>query len=102
VVDVLNCRGANKVILNWQRPLWEGDHEIVKRSGRDKPMWVSIHKCMETMLGIAYLYLYPKLAKMLCPSYYLLFLFNKRAAQVLPGRGGGRGGRGPNNVYTCK
>jgi hypothetical protein len=25
----------NIVILNWQRPLWEGDQEVVKRSGRD-------------------------------------------------------------------
>jgi hypothetical protein len=24
VFDV-HCRGANKVILNWQKPLWEGD-----------------------------------------------------------------------------
>jgi hypothetical protein len=34
---------------------------------------------MEAMLGISlYSYLYPKLAKMLCFSYYLLcFLFNK-------------------------
>jgi hypothetical protein len=27
--------------------------EIVKRSGRDEPMWVVIHKCMETTLGIS-------------------------------------------------
>jgi hypothetical protein len=24
----VHCRGANLVILNWQRPLWEGDFEI--------------------------------------------------------------------------
>jgi hypothetical protein len=30
----------------------EGDQEVVKRSGRDEPTWVAIHKCMETMLGI--------------------------------------------------
>jgi hypothetical protein len=24
--------------LEWQRPLWEGDQEVVKRSGRDEPM----------------------------------------------------------------
>jgi hypothetical protein len=29
------------------------DHEIAKRSGRDEPMWVAIHKCMEAMLGIS-------------------------------------------------
>jgi hypothetical protein len=55
------------------------DQEVVKGSGRDEPMWIAIHKCMEAMLGISlYSYLYPKLAKMLCLSYYLLsFLFNK-------------------------
>jgi hypothetical protein len=78
VVDVLPV-GVNIVILNWQRPLWEGDQEVVKRSGRDEPMWVVIHMCMEAMLGISlYSYLYLKLAKTLCLSYYLLcFLFNK-------------------------
>jgi hypothetical protein len=38
----------------------------VKRSGRDKPMWVAIYKSMEAMLGISlYSYLYLKLAKMI-------------------------------------
>jgi hypothetical protein len=90
---------VKKLILNWQRPLWEGDQEVVKRSGRDEPMWVSIHMCMEAMLGIS-LYNYPclKLAKML---YLILFyafsspkLENKRVELVLPGvcgvAGGGR------------
>jgi hypothetical protein len=51
----------------------------VKRSGRDEPMWVAIHKCIEAMLGISlYSYLYLKLPKTLCLSYYLLcFFFNK-------------------------
>jgi hypothetical protein len=42
-------------------------------------MWVAIHKCMEATLGISlYSYLYPKLAKTLRLSYYLLcFLFNR-------------------------
>jgi hypothetical protein len=42
-------------------------------------MWVAIHKCMEAMLEVSlYIYLYLKLAKMLCLSYYLLcFLLNK-------------------------
>jgi hypothetical protein len=36
-------------------------------------MWVAIHKCMEAKLGISlYSYLYPKLAKIICLSYYLL------------------------------
>jgi hypothetical protein len=63
----------NKVILNWQRPLWEGDQEIAKRSGRDEPIWVVILMCMEAMPGISlYNYIFLKLAKMLCLSYYLL------------------------------
>jgi hypothetical protein len=76
----------------------------VKRSGRDESMWVAIHMCMEATLGISlYSYLYLKLAKILCLSYYLLcFLFNKigdkRAEQFLPGSG--QWGGGPNNVYT--
>jgi hypothetical protein len=33
--------------------------EVVKRSGRDEPMWVEIHTCMEATLGISlYSYLY--------------------------------------------
>jgi hypothetical protein len=63
---------VNKVILNWQRPLWEGDWEEVKRSGGDEPMWAVIHKCMEAKVGISlYIYLYFKLVKMLCLSYSL-------------------------------
>jgi hypothetical protein len=55
----------------------------VKRSGRDEPMWVAIHMCMKAMLGFSLCsYLYLKLAKMLCLSYYLLcFLFNKIGEQ---------------------
>jgi hypothetical protein len=70
---------VKKVILTWQRPLWEGDQEVVKRSGRNEPMWIAIHICVETMLGISlYSYLYLKLAKAMCLSYYhLCFLFNK-------------------------
>jgi hypothetical protein len=51
----------------------------VKRPGRDKPIQIVIHMCMEAKLGISlYNYLYLKLAKMLCLSYYhLCFLFNK-------------------------
>jgi hypothetical protein len=46
----------------------------VKRSGRDEPMWVAIHMCMEATLEISlYSYLYLKLAKMLS---FLCFLFN--------------------------
>jgi hypothetical protein len=43
------------------------------------PGWVAIHTCMEAILGISlYSCLYPKLAKTIRLSYYLLcFLFNK-------------------------
>jgi hypothetical protein len=60
-------------------PTMERDQEVVKRSGRDEPAWVVLHMCMEAMLGISlYRYLYLKLAKKICLSYYLLcFLFNK-------------------------
>jgi hypothetical protein len=52
---------------------------IVKRSGRDEPIQVVIHMCIEAMVGISlYSYLYLKLAKLLCLSYYrLCLLFNK-------------------------
>jgi hypothetical protein len=56
----------------------------VKRSGRDKPMWVVIHICMETALVISlYSYLYLKLAKTLCFFFFnlLCFLFNKVGEQ---------------------
>jgi hypothetical protein len=93
---------VNKVILNWQRPLWEGDQEAVKRSGREEPVWVVIHLCMEAMLGISlYNYLYLKIAKMLCLSYYLLcFLFNKIGEQE--GRIGfaWNGGKVTQTMYT--
>jgi hypothetical protein len=57
-------------------------------------MWVVIHMCMEAMLGISlYSYLYPKLAKMIGLSYYLLCYVvsstkseKKRVEQVPPGR----------------
>jgi hypothetical protein len=102
------CRGANIVILNWPRPLWESHWEVVKRSDRDQPMRVSIHKYMEAMLGMSlYTCLYIKLAKTLCVSYYLLcFLFNKirekegKTGSAWKWRGEGLGGS--NNVYTCK
>jgi hypothetical protein len=40
--------------------------EVVKWSGKDEPMWVAIHMCMEAMLGISlYSYLYLKVANTL-------------------------------------
>jgi hypothetical protein len=45
----------------------------VKRSGRDELIWVVIHICMVTTVGIyLYSYLYLKLAKTL--AYFLLSL----------------------------
>jgi hypothetical protein len=60
----------------------------VKRSGTDEPMWVAIHKCMEATLEISlYSYLYPKLAKMLCLTYYLLCFLFKRIGEEEGGTG---------------
>jgi hypothetical protein len=62
---------------------------------------------MEAMLGISrYSYLYPKLAKMVCLSYYLLcFLFNK-IGEKEGGTGSaqkwGWGRVSPNNIYICE
>jgi hypothetical protein len=76
----------------------------MKRLGRNEPVWVAIHKCMEAMLGISlYSYLYLKLAKTL--SFSLSFMFslqqNWRTRGQNPGSGVGEWGRGgPNNVYT--
>jgi hypothetical protein len=64
---------------------------------------------MEATLGISlYNYLYLKLAKMLCLSYYLLcFLFNKireKEDRTYSAQKWGWDGRegGPNNVYICE
>jgi hypothetical protein len=39
---------------------------------RDESMWIVIHMCIVTTLGVSlYSYLYLKLAKTLCFSYYL-------------------------------
>jgi hypothetical protein len=40
------------------RSLWEGDQEVVNRSGRDESIWAVIYMLMETMLGVS-LYSYP-------------------------------------------
>jgi hypothetical protein len=57
-------------------------------SGRDELMWFAIHKCMEAMLRISlYSYLYPKLAKVLCLSWYLLCFFFDKIGEQKGGRG---------------
>jgi hypothetical protein len=79
----------------------------VKRSGREEPIRVVIHICMETMLRISLCsYLYLKVAKMLCLSYNLsCFLFNKIGKEGRIGstwkRGGwGKGGEMAQTMYT--
>jgi hypothetical protein len=59
-----------------------------EESGRDELIWVLIHMCMEAMIGTSlYSYLYLKLTKPLCLSYYCLhLLFNKILEE---GKGGG-------------
>jgi hypothetical protein len=73
----------NIKILNWQRTLWEGDQEVVKRSGRDEPICVVIYICMEITEGIfLYSYYCLKLAKMPHFSYYFsCFYFYKIGEQ---------------------
>jgi hypothetical protein len=52
--------------------------EVVKRSGKDEPIWAVIHMYMEAILGISlYNYPYLKLAKMLFVLLSLCLLFNK-------------------------
>jgi hypothetical protein len=110
-------RGANIVTLKRQRSIYEGDWEVVKRSGRDESVQAVIHMCMEAMLGISlYNYLYLKLAKtrVFCIISYVFSSTNleKSAEQVLRESEGGRGqkervgeegGRnGPHNACTCE
>jgi hypothetical protein len=55
------------------------DQEVTKKPGRNEPMWVAIHMCMEAIRG-SYLcsYLYHQQTKLICLFYYLLcLLFNK-------------------------
>jgi hypothetical protein len=70
-------------------------------------MWVAIHKYMEAMLRISlYSYVYPKLAKMVCLSYYLLcFLVNKIGGKVGGTDSAWKGGRGQimyTHLSKCK
>jgi hypothetical protein len=66
----------------------------VKRSGRDEPMWVAIHMCMEVMLGIS---LYSSIFISNLQKHFVFFIIayvfsstkseNKRVEQVLPRKG---------------
>jgi hypothetical protein len=61
------------------------DQKVVKRSGRDEPIWVVIHMCMETTQGISlYSHLYLKPAKIIFYVFSSTKLENKGADQVLP------------------
>jgi hypothetical protein len=63
----------NIEILNWRGPPWKGDWGKMKRFDRDEPIRVMTHISMETAQGISLCdYVYLKLAKMLCFSFYLL------------------------------
>jgi hypothetical protein len=94
---------VNKVILKWQRPLWDGDQEVVERSGRDGLMWVSIHKCMETTLGI----FLSQTSKSII-SFLLSPMFSLQQNQRIGWNTfykeveGAEWGGGPNNVYIYK
>jgi hypothetical protein len=74
----------------------------VKKSGRDQPVGVVIHICMETTQENSLCsYLYLKLAKMPWFSYYLLWCFfskireqEGRTGSALRGRGVGTDGKG--------
>jgi hypothetical protein len=73
---------------------WERDQEIVKRSGRDEPVWVVIHMCMEATQRL-YLSL-SQTSKIAMVSLLSFMFFSstkleiKKVKQVLPsGRGGG-------------
>jgi hypothetical protein len=96
----------NTVILNWPRSLWEGDYGVVKKIGRNEPIGVEIHVCMETTQEISLYSYLSQSSKTPCFSYYHLCFFlyeirEQRAEQVLP-RGEGAWWGGPNNIYTCK
>jgi hypothetical protein len=60
----------------------------VKRSGRDEPIWVAIQISMETTQWISlYSYLYLKVAKIPCSSYYLLCFFSYKIGEQEGGTG---------------
>jgi L-rhamnose mutarotase len=80
----------------------------VKRSGRDEPVWVVIHMCIQATLGISlYSYFYLKPAKTL---FLLLSLMSslqqnwktKEWNRFCMDARVGVAGNGPNNVYAYK
>jgi hypothetical protein len=89
----------------------EGDQEVMKRSGRDEPIWVVIHMCMETTQGISLnIYVYLKLQRLhvfLTIFYNFFFYKNQRTREWnrFSKEAGMEWGGGPNNythVSKCK
>jgi hypothetical protein len=75
---------------------WEGDQEVVKRSGRDESIRVLILLCMEAMLGISlykcpYLNQQKRFVFLIIAYVYSSTKLEKRAEQVLPGSEGDGG-----------
>jgi hypothetical protein len=68
---------AAVILIQVIRPLWEGDQGVAKRSDRNKPMWVALHKCMEATLGISF---YPKLAKLTC-LFHISYVFSSTKSE---------------------
>jgi hypothetical protein len=93
---------VNIVILDWWRSLWEGDKEVMKRSGRNEPVWVAIYICMEAMIGIClYSYLYLKLAKTVFLIIFYVFLKQIWRTRVQnPGNRVGGWGEVAQTMYT--
>jgi hypothetical protein len=48
-----HCRGTNTETLKRQRSVWEGDQELVNKSGRNESIWVVTHLYMEAMFRIS-------------------------------------------------
>jgi hypothetical protein len=69
---------VNTEIFSWLGPPWERWQERVKRTGRDEPVDIVIHICMETAQGISLCnYVYLKLAKTPCFSMFYDFSSTK-------------------------
>jgi hypothetical protein len=87
---------VNKIILNWQRPLWEGNFEEVWQRWTNL---VVIHTCIDEMLGIS---LYRCLCLKLAKRYVFLIistkLENKKLNRFCPVAA--VWGGGSSNVYT--
>jgi hypothetical protein len=102
------------VTLKQQSSIWEGESEVVKRSGRDESVQVVIHLYMEAMLESLCIAILISISKnamslLLLRMSSLLQNWRKGTEQFLPGSegvgvggiGGGVGARNePNNICT--